>query len=115
MLNGERGGAQVEELVADGAAISTVNLSEVASKLLEAGMPLADMHDALDPLGLEAVDLDVDLAYRAGSLREATRPGGLSLADRMCLALAQRMGVPAITADRAWDSLRLDVTVHLLR
>jgi PIN domain nuclease of toxin-antitoxin system len=37
------------------------------------------------------------------------RGEGLSLADRFCLALGQRLGLPALTADTAWgnsDSVR---------
>ncbi|MBI3977092.1 MAG: hypothetical protein HY331_02795 [Chloroflexi bacterium] len=47
------------------------------------------------------VDFDADLAYQAGLLHPATRQAGLSLGDRACLALARRLGLPALTADRA--------------
>jgi PIN domain nuclease of toxin-antitoxin system len=36
-------------------------------------------------------------------------------AERACLALAQRLGVPAVTADRAWTSLELDIEVVCVR
>jgi PIN domain nuclease of toxin-antitoxin system len=39
----------------------------------------------------------------------------LSLGDRACLALAQRLNVPALTADHAWTEVRLDVAVQLIR
>jgi PIN domain nuclease of toxin-antitoxin system len=35
----------------------------------------------------------------------------LSLADRCCLATAIRVGLPAVTGDRAWTTLDLDVEV----
>lgn len=36
----------------------------------------------------------------AAALRPLTKPFGLSLGDRACLALAQRLGVPVLTSDR---------------
>jgi ribonuclease VapC len=54
-------------------------------------------------------------AIDAARLRPLTRSVGLSLADRACLALAHRLNAPALTADRAWFRLELDVEVRLLR
>ena len=58
-----------------------------------------------------------DLAYRAGALEPVTRREGLSLGDRACLALAERHGVPALTADRSWAAAgaRLGIAVELIR
>lgn len=48
------------------------------------------------------------------------KPGeiiGLSLGDRICLALAKTRGLPALTADKAWKSLagELGIKVELVR
>jgi PIN domain nuclease of toxin-antitoxin system len=48
-------------------------------------------------------------------LRPITKPQGLSLADRTCLALAGRLGVPALTADRAWADAQVAAEVKLIR
>ena len=42
-------------------------------------------------------------------------PGGLSLGDRYCLALAKREGIPAWTAEHRWPDIATaaDVTVNL--
>ena len=49
-------------------------------------------------------------------LRPLARARGLSLADRACLALAQRLGVPVVTADGAWAQIpNLGVEVTLIR
>lgn len=48
-------------------------------------------------------------------LRAATRHLGLSLADRACLALAQRLKLPVLTTDRAWAQLQIDVEIRLAR
>ncbi len=48
-------------------------------------------------------------------MRSLTRSAGLSLADRLCLALACRLKAKALTADRAWtlvaEPLGLDVVL----
>jgi len=48
-------------------------------------------------------------------LRRLTRTRGLSICDRACLALAKRLGLPVVTADREWVSLDLGVVVTLIR
>lgn len=48
-------------------------------------------------------------------LWEITRPYGLSLADRACLALGLERKSAVLTADRAWSGLGLDVDIRLLR
>jgi PIN domain nuclease of toxin-antitoxin system len=48
-------------------------------------------------------------------LRRPTSHLGLSLADRACLALALRLGLPIVTADRAWAELELAVQVQTIR
>ena len=64
---------------------------------------------------MQIVPFDAELAYRAGMLRSATRPAGLSLGDRACLALAERLGLPALTADRAWGALQVGIPVDVIR
>lgn len=49
------------------------------------------------------------------SLIKHTKPFGLSLGDRACLALGMKMNLPVLTADRAWAKLDLGVQVNLLR
>jgi PIN domain nuclease of toxin-antitoxin system len=62
LLNQEKGADLVADAVAQGAAICTVNLSEVAGKLSEAGMPELAVRTAIDDLNLEAVDFGAELA-----------------------------------------------------
>ena len=123
LLNQEPGADLVAAALADGAAISAVNLAEVVGRLAEAGMAEDLIRQALDPLGLEVVSLDAAAAYRTGLLRPATKQAGLSLGDRSCLALAQILSgasSPAtscrvLTSDRAWASLSVGVRVEVIR
>jgi ribonuclease VapC len=98
-----------------GAAISTVNLAEVMSKMLDKGLSPEQVRGQLNDLSLIVLDFDQDLALRTARLRAATRHKGLSLGDRACLALAIREKRPVMTADTAWSDLDLPVEVVLIR
>jgi PIN domain nuclease of toxin-antitoxin system len=101
-LLGEDGAAVVEERLADGAVCGAANWSEVAQKVLA-----ADRDWGLARALLLSYDLDVepvtgvDAEWAAQRWRRAE---GLSLADRLCLALAARDGLEAWTADTAWGA-----------
>jgi len=114
LLNAEPGADMVAKFI-PGAAISAVNLSEVVGKLCSAGMPEKAIRHALQGLGLEVMPFDEEQAYRAGILRAPTEEKGLSLGDRACLGLAERLDLPALTADRAWNELSVGVTVRIIR
>ncbi|MGH2954346.1 MAG: type II toxin-antitoxin system VapC family toxin [Solirubrobacterales bacterium] len=120
LLHGEDGGEAVAEAIATGAAISVVNLAEVLSKLAEAGKDPAEARGQLrdaagntDALAIEP--LSENDCVEVPRLRPKTRELGLSLADRACLALAMRLGVPALTADRTWAEADVDVEIRLIR
>lgn len=114
LVNGEPG-ADVVRRHLPGSVMSLVNAIEVGSKLMDKGLSPEEAWDTLDLLDISLVDLDLELAVTATALRDATRPGGLSLADRACLAVAIRDSVPAFTADRAWAALDLPCPIELIR
>jgi ribonuclease VapC len=114
LLNRELGSDRVAMALPD-AVICSVNLSEVVAKLADQGRPEIEIRLYLDSLGLVIVPFDAVLAYRAGCLRPLTRKFGLSFGDRACLVLAESLGVPALTCDRAWASLDLGIQVQLIR
>lgn len=114
-LNNEVGSEQVARAIIAGTIMSTVNVSEVIAKLGEANMPEDMVHETLDLLGIETIDFDMTCAYKAGLLRSMTKALGLSFGDRACLALAQYHRLPAVTADRTWQKLVLDITVQVIR
>jgi ribonuclease VapC len=115
LIFGEPGAANVSQAVGEGASINTVNLTEVITRLVEGGAPDNEIRERMQTFELEVIDFDAGLAYAAGALRRATRSLGLSLGDRACLALAQRLNLPAVTADRSWLQLALDVPIRLVR
>ncbi|MGQ0663426.1 MAG: type II toxin-antitoxin system VapC family toxin [Pseudomonadota bacterium] len=103
------------EVLRAGAAISAVNVAEVLGQLLEAGMPEDAALRALEKLDLDVIPFDSTQARIVARLRPATRHLGLSLGDRACLALGERMSAPVYTADRAWRSLSLKSPIILVR
>jgi ribonuclease VapC len=114
VLREDPGGAAVEAVL-DSAAISAVNLSEVQAKLVERGTPADLAWEWLVDLELDVVSFDTAQAKVAADLRSLTRVRGLSFADCACLAVARTLGLPAMTADRAWADLALDIEVRPIR
>ena len=94
--------------------LSTVNYSEVISKLAERGMPDDEMRLVMEGVPLKLAQFDQDSAHVAGLLRRSTKSLGLSLGDRACLALAQSGGAQAVTADRVWKKHK-DIDVLVVR
>jgi ribonuclease VapC len=114
MMLGEAGGDQVRERLAS-SQISTVNLSEVVAKLQEGGVPDEVITSSLAELNFDVLAFDQSQAVRAGVLRASTRSNGLSLGDRACLSAAESCNAVAVTTDRAWGKLELDIAVEVLR
>lgn len=101
LIQGERGYDVVEREL-PGGRVSAVNWSEAAQKVRAAGAswPLAG---AL----LLSYDVDVEPVLLADAERAAEtwrRGSGLSLADRLCLATAERLHAVVWTADTTWGS-----------
>ena len=101
-LQGEEGSAAVEQGLKDGAACSTANWSEVAQKIRAHGRdwPLARALLASYDLQLEPVTVE-DAEQAAITW---ARGSGMSLADRLCLALGLRFGATVWTADNSWGT-----------
>ena len=114
LLHAERGGEQVEPLLGQ-AAISSVNWAEVAQKSLERGRAPQALREDLEALGLQMVPFDAEDAEATAELWQAGRSHGLSLGGRACLATAGRLAVPAVTADRRWETLDVAVAVLVIR
>ncbi len=113
-LGGEPGSERAAEFFGD-ALISAVNLAEVVGKLAARGASLGLVRAALSRYGLQVAAFDGALAEQTGALRPQTKAFGLSLGDRACLALAQSLALPVLTADRTWKDLNLSIEVLLLR
>jgi ribonuclease VapC len=109
----EETGADEVELLLDGAVMSAVNLSEVLQKARQHGVDIAGLEADLEALGVVFEPFGLSDARVTAELWSVER--GLSLGDRACLALASAAGGIAVTAERRWAELDLDVPVHLIR
>jgi ribonuclease VapC len=109
----EEAGAERVEAMLDGSLISVVNVAEVAATLAR-HVSTDEVKLILANSGPVAVAADEETAIDAGLLRPVTDVAGLSLADRFCLALGRRLGVPVVTADRAWARVADAVAVEVL-
>lgn len=116
-LHDEPGTDAVVDALAATAAMSVVNWAETLSKVAADGSDPRHVADTIQgsasPLLLQPLT-DGDCVEIA-RLRPLTRASGLSLADRACVALARRLQLPVVTADREWSELDLGVTIQLIR
>lgn len=113
----EHGREAAEQAIAARGIICSVNLAEVMSRLMRDQADAAASADVLLALPVTVADLDARLAIDMGAMVAQTRPLGLSLGDRACLALARRERLPALTADRIWlqAGTLIGVEVRLIR
>jgi PIN domain nuclease of toxin-antitoxin system len=103
----EEPGAELVVPLLKQSSIGIINLAEVYSVLLNLGVSEEDAKESVALLALKVEPDDEELAFEIGRLRRLTRPQGLSLGDRACLALATRHTATAVTADQAWRPLAM--------
>lgn len=99
-LQNERGADAVEEKLVDSPRCGAANWSEVAQKVIASGRDWSLARALLMSYGVIIESVDADDAEWAA--RRWRRGDGLSLADRLCLALGDRVDMVVLTADQAW-------------
>jgi PIN domain nuclease of toxin-antitoxin system len=99
-LQGEEGADHVEEELPS-SLVGAANWSEVAQKVIARGADWPVARALLMSYGLRVEAVTEADAERAATMWRAG--SGLSLGDRLCLALGHRLKAPVLTADRAWD------------
>lgn len=101
-LQRETGADVVEQHLVEGASCGAANWAEVAQKVRAQGRSWELARALLSTYGLRVEAVTQEDAEWAADRWRARE--GLSLADRLCLALRERLDVPALTADEAWGS-----------
>ena|ERR1700678_3747515 len=115
VIGGEPGAEKLTPDLLARAVGSAVNLAEVQTKLVSRGWPSEQAwEDATSPVR-EVLPFDEAQARVAGDLVNQTRPLGLSLGDRACLALGIALKLPVYTAEKAWKKLKVGVRIHVIR
>jgi PIN domain nuclease of toxin-antitoxin system len=103
------------ETAGNDATISAVNYAEVLQKAAAHDLRAEQVDGALQALGVTVTPFGrLDARLAASFFRQGS---GLSLADRVCLALARSLSSPAYTADRVWQTRadELGVEVQVIR
>ncbi|GAA4169856.1 type II toxin-antitoxin system VapC family toxin [Gryllotalpicola koreensis] len=100
LLKREPGWESVERALTAGGFCGAANLAEVAQKVRFFGFQWETVWSFLRSYGLTVVPILEADALRAALLWKPRE--NFSLADRLCLALADRLELPALTADTAW-------------
>lgn len=95
--------------------LGTTNLAELVSKIVERGFPHDEIQNLVNSFNVDIVPLSQEQALLSGVLRQTTRHLGLSLGDRACLALTKTLDGIAVTADRPWLTLGLDIAIECIR
>lgn len=109
-VQGEAGADVVEAALDDAPCCGAANWSEVAQRVVSAGGDW-DLTRAL----LLSYDLRVEPVTASDAEWAAyrhRRGEGLSLADRLCLALGERLGLRVLTADKAWGTAERIVQIR---
>jgi PIN domain nuclease of toxin-antitoxin system len=112
LLFNEPGAERVADVIAAGATVGTVNLAEAATVLVRNDRDLKLLDTVRDHVTLEPFTSE---DANAAALYPGVAARGLSLGDRACLALADRLTAPVITAERAWADLTLGISVEFIR
>ena len=111
----EEPGAERVLAVLDGAAIGAVNQAEVVELAGRRGIDCVRAAAWAEELALPVLGFTAPMAARAGALLAQFRRQGLSLGDAACLGTAAALGLPVLTADRAWAGLGLALDIRLIR
>ena len=111
-LQDEPGAEAAEPLLMEG-LIGAANWSEVLQKVRQHGSEPELAARMLGSFGLTVADVTREDAETAAALWRHGTP--LSLGDRLCVALAQRLELPVATADAAWRDLEGGPELILIR
>lgn len=111
-LQDEPGADEAEPMLMEG-VIGAANWSEVLQKARQHGAPAGVVARLLASFGLTVIEVTRADAETAAALWQ--RGTSLSLADRLCLALGVRKGLPVATADAAWTAIENGPDLLLVR
>ncbi len=115
ILRGEPGYDYVQELLdSEECAISSVNVAEVGSKLIDYGLPPEEFPRIARQLQIDIIDFNTEQSIQSAQIRKITRSAGLSLGDRACVALTQLMQGCVVTSDRAWLDIAETTQIKVL-
>lgn len=108
-------GAETVAHYLSGAKMSTVNISESITTLINKGATFKEAETIVDSLVHDRIAFSDAQSKIAANIVTDTKKFGLSLGDRACLSLAIMENLPVLTADKIWSNLNLDIKIMLIR
>lgn len=97
------------------AVVSAVNFAEVVTRMSRRDSNLSQEMADLHNLFQNILPFDSKQAEVTGLLEPLTKPFGLSLGDRACLALGKSLGAVVLTTDGDWTKPNHGVQIELIR
>lgn len=98
------------------AIISSVNIAEVYKYCIEVqNLTEVDCRNLIKLSGIKIIDFCEEQALISAKIIKQTKPYGLSLGDRGCIALAMFKNGPILTRDKIWQKVNLDVEFIMAR
>ncbi|HJD55783.1 MAG TPA: type II toxin-antitoxin system VapC family toxin [Rickettsia endosymbiont of Pyrocoelia pectoralis] len=111
----EKGYLFIKEHMKD-AVISSVNIAEVYKYCIEVrGLTQEEAKSLIKLLDIKIIDFCPDQALISATIIHKTKPYGLSLGDRACVALAIFKNYPILTCDKIWQKLDLSIKFIMAR
>jgi ribonuclease VapC len=108
-------GAELIAAIARNALLSTVNVTEIHTRMIHRNSEFDQAWGWIVGLGCQFCVFTDKQARIAAELLPITRPFGLSLADRACLALAIDRKATVYTTDRIWTKFDLGLRIEVIR
>jgi PIN domain nuclease of toxin-antitoxin system len=98
------------------AIISTINIAEVYKYCIEVqNLTEEDCKNLIKLSGIKIIDFCEEQALISAKIIKVTKPYGLSLGDRGCLALGLLNNTPILTCDKIWGKVDLNVEFIMAR
>ena len=115
LIQNEKGADVIRPLLKR-SVMSTINVAEALTALQRVEIQPKDAIVSIRDVIQGIIPFDAEQAQCAAELQPYVRHKGLSLGDRACLALGQRLQASVYTADKIWGELHLDnITIHVIR
>ncbi|MGH8161165.1 MAG: type II toxin-antitoxin system VapC family toxin [Gammaproteobacteria bacterium] len=111
----EEPGSEIVAEIIGTACISSVNFAEVLTRITRDGHSPSEFAAKAKRTNLQIKAFLAEDALMTANLAPHTRPFGLSLGDRACLALGLASNETVYTADRIWTQLDIGAKIVSIR
>jgi PIN domain nuclease of toxin-antitoxin system len=100
--------------------LTMVNLAEIVAVVSRHKVSRSWIEERVFRVFPELLPFDREQAYLCGALEAVTRPKGISLGDRACLAAGILHGWPVLTTESKWTEIEwkahgFDLQIQLIR